>query len=117
MSARSWPAVLAPAMGRRGAARPCWRAAPAAGPAPPRRRAAATAPLATSMTTADGATWAILAMGGAAADENQFWELFTRPAGNGQWELVTPPGVADNGGLVASGGGGRSPSRSGRARA
>jgi len=44
-------------------------------------------------------------MGGAAADENQFWELFTRQAGSAQWQLVTPPGVADNGGLVATGAG------------
>jgi hypothetical protein len=72
--------------------------------------AAASAPLATSMATSSsaasgGAAWAILPMGGAAADENQFWELFTRQAGNDQWQLVTPPGVADNGGLVATGAG------------
>ena len=65
---------------------------------------AGTASLATSMTTATGATWAIVAMGGSAAAENQFWELFARPAAGGQWQLVTPPGVADNGGLVAAGG-------------
>ena len=71
---------------------------PAAGTA----ATAVTAPLATSMTTADGATWAILAMGGSAADENLFWELFTRRQGSTRWTLVTPPGVADNGGLVAA---------------
>ena len=70
--------------------------------APP---AAATAPLATSMTEAGGEAWAIVAMGGPAAAENAFWELFTRPAGSTRWELDTPPGVADNGGLVASGSG------------
>jgi hypothetical protein len=69
----------------------------------------ASAPLATSMVASStaaasgGAAWAILPMGGAAADENQFWELFTRQAGH--WQLVTPPGVADNGGLVATGAG------------
>jgi hypothetical protein len=63
---------------------------------------AATAPLATSMTEAGGRTWAIVAMGGSAATENRFWELFTRPATGGKWELVTPPGVADNGGLAAA---------------
>jgi hypothetical protein len=75
-------------------------AAPAAAPSssPP----AATAPLATSLTGADGRAWAIVVMGGAAADENNFWQLFTRPAGSTQWALVTPPGVADNGGLVAA---------------
>ena len=71
----------------------------AAAPAP-----AGTASLATSMTTANGATWAIVAMGGSAAGANQFWELFTRAAASDHWELVTPPGVASNGGLVAAGG-------------
>jgi hypothetical protein len=68
--------------------------------------AAATAPLASAMTVAGGATWAIVGMGAAAADQNNFWELFTRPAGSTRWALATPPGVADNGGLVASGSGG-----------
>jgi hypothetical protein len=71
--------------------------------APP---AAAAAPLATSMTVTGVGTWAIVVMGGSSADENNFWELFTRPAGGTQWELATPPGVADNGGLIASGGDG-----------
>jgi hypothetical protein len=74
-------------------------AAPAAAPSSP---PAATAPLATSLTGADGRAWAIVVMGGSAADENNFWELFTRAAGSAQWTLVTPPGVADNGGLVAA---------------
>lgn len=74
---------------------------PAVAASPP---AAGTAPLATSTTTATGATWAIVAMGGSAANENLFWELFARPAASDRWELVTPPGVADNGGLVAAGG-------------
>jgi hypothetical protein len=72
--------------------------APAPAPAPP----AATAPLATSLAQAGGRAWAIVAMGGSAADDNSFWEVFTRPAGSSQWALVTPPGVADNGGLVAA---------------
>ena len=47
-------------------------------------------------------------MGGSAADHNNFWQLFVRPAGTGSWRLVTPPGVATNGGLVvASPGAGR----------
>jgi hypothetical protein len=33
---------------------------------------------------------------------NTFWELFYRPAGGSSWTLVTPRGVADNGGLVMS---------------
>ncbi|HUN31047.1 MAG TPA: hypothetical protein VMU95_03435 [Trebonia sp.] len=76
----------------------------ASGPVEPTAPAAAvTAPLATSMTTAQGQAWAIVAMGGPAADEDLFWELLTRLPGSSQWKLVTPPGVADNGGLVAAG--------------
>jgi hypothetical protein len=63
---------------------------------------AATVPLATSVTTA-GATWAVVVMGGSAASENNFWQLFVRSSG--RWALVTPPGVADNGGLVVAGAG------------
>jgi hypothetical protein len=64
-----------------------------------------TAPLSTSLVTAQG-TWAIAVMGGSAATYNNFWQLFVRPAGVGRWSLVTPQGVADNGGLVAAGGSG-----------
>jgi hypothetical protein len=60
-----------------------------------------TAPLSTSLVTAQG-TWAIAVMGGPAASENNFWQVFVRPAGASRWALVTPPGVADNGGLVAA---------------
>ena len=59
-----------------------------------------TAPLSTSLVTPQG-TWAVTVMGGPAADENNFWQLFVRPAGATRWSLVTPAGVADNGGLVA----------------
>ena len=64
----------------------------------------ATVPVAlgTSLATAQG-TWAIAVMGGSAADQDNFWELFVRPAPGGSWRLVTPPAVADNGGLVAAG--------------
>jgi hypothetical protein len=65
---------------------------------------AVTVPLSTSLVTAQG-TWAIAVMGGSAASDNNFWQLFVRPAGASRWSLVTPPGVADNGGLVAAGGG------------
>jgi len=63
---------------------------------------AVTVPLSTSLVTAQG-TWAIAVMGGSAASENNFWQLFVRPTGAGQWSEVTPPGVADNGGLIAAG--------------
>jgi hypothetical protein len=45
-------------------------------------------------------------MGGSAAQDNAFWQLFIRPAGSTRWKLVTPPGTADNGGLVMADGGG-----------
>jgi len=64
--------------------------------------AAVTVPLSTSLVTAQG-TWAIAVMGGSAASHNDFWQLFVRPAGASRWSLVTPQGVADNGGLVATG--------------
>ena len=95
---RAWAAAAAVAAGG-GLLAGCASAqAPAPAPAPP----AATAPLATSLAQAGGQSWAIVAMGGSAADDNSFWEVFTRPAGSSQWALVTPPGVADNGGLVAA---------------
>ena len=47
-------------------------------------------------------------MGGPAASHNNFWQLFVRPAGSTEWKLVTPPGVADNGGLVTADTGGQS---------
>ena len=64
----------------------------------PARDASAPAlisPLVTSLTEAGGMTWAIMTTGG-------FWELLARPAASTRWTLVTPPGVADNGGLVAA---------------
>ena len=67
-----------------------------AGPPPP------TAPLSTSLITAQGA-WAVAVVGGPDAG-NEFWQLFFRPATSGRWSLVTPQGVADNGGMVAAGG-------------
>jgi hypothetical protein len=66
-----------------------------------------TARLVTSLTTAAG-TWAVAVMGGSAASHNNSWQLFERPSGSSRWKLVTPPGVADNGGLVLAGAGGPS---------
>ncbi len=63
-----------------------------ASPAPPPS-------LATSLVTPTG-TWAVVVMGGSAASHNNFWQLFTRPYRDSPWQLVTPPGVASNGGLV-----------------
>lgn len=81
--------------------------------APATRGPAAEAPpggspfLATSLTTAAG-TWAVAVMGGSVASHNNFWQLFVRPPGASRWQLVTPPGVADNGGLVLAPAAGRS---------
>lgn len=61
----------------------------------------ANEPLATSLVTAQGA-WTVLDMGGPASAEENFWQVFVQHAGT--WSLVTPPGVADNGGLIAAGG-------------
>jgi hypothetical protein len=69
------------------------------------RPPAVTASLSTSLTTAQG-TWAIAVMGGSAASHDNFWQLFVRRANTGRWSMVTPEGVADNGGLVAAGGNG-----------
>jgi hypothetical protein len=65
------------------------------------------ASLDTSVASAAG-TWATVVMGGSAAQENNFWQLFISPAGTSQWKLITPPGTADNGGLVLAVGGGQS---------
>ncbi len=75
-------------------------------PAPSAPSAATPAPLslATSAATATG-TWAVTVMGGNASQHNNFWQLFVRPAGSTRWKLVTPPGTADNGGLVLAAGG------------
>lgn len=68
--------------------------------APP--AADAPVPLATSLVTAQ-ASWAIAEMGGPESQEENFWQLFARKTGSTTWQLVTPPAVADNGGLVAAG--------------
>jgi hypothetical protein len=83
----------------------CASAAPAT-PGPAAEAPPGGAPfLATSLVTAAG-TWAVAVMGGPVAEENNFWQLFARPAGSSTWKLVTPPGTPDNGGLVLAGAGG-----------
>ena len=80
------------------------------GSAAPRRAGTATRPappapsLNSSLVTPAG-TWAVAVMGGSAAQHNNFWQLFMRPARTTRWKLVTPPGTADNGGLVLAGSG------------
>ncbi len=62
----------------------------------------ATPPLTTSFAAAGGASWTVVEMGGSAADENNFWQVFLRPTATEGWREVTPRGVADNGGLVVA---------------
>jgi hypothetical protein len=86
-------------------------AAGCSGAAPAASGPAAEAPpggapfLATSLVTSAG-TWAVVVMGGSVASLDNFWQLFARPAGSSRWQLVTPPGTADNGGLVLADAGG-----------
>ena len=58
--------------------------------------------LSTSFSAGNGTSVAILEMGGSSAQHNNFWQLFARPAATANWKLVTPLGVADNGGLVVA---------------
>ncbi len=54
-------------------------------------------------TYASGAgSEAVVPMGRLGDRLNTFWQLFVRAPGTSQWALVTPTGVADNGGLVVS---------------
>ncbi len=62
----------------------------------------AVLPMPTSGASTDGTSWAAVLMGGSAAQHNNFWELFARPAGGSTWKLVTPLGVASNGGIAAA---------------
>jgi hypothetical protein len=101
MNRRHWPAPLILAVSILVAG--CGSGAPT-----PSTPAFGTPPsLATAAGTTAG-TWAVAVMGGAAAQHNNFWQLFARPADSATWRLVTPPGVASNGGLVIAPAGGRS---------
>jgi hypothetical protein len=56
----------------------------------------------TSLSAGHGAAWAVLEVGGSRAQHSNFWQLLVRPSASAAWRLATPPGVADNGGLVAA---------------
>jgi hypothetical protein len=71
-------------------------------------RSAAALPLATSLVDTGGTSWAVAQLGGSSAQEDNFWQIFVRPAGAARWRLATPGGVADNGGLVVASTGARS---------
>ena len=53
-----------------------------------------------------GGNWAVLVMGGSAAEHNNFWQVFVRPARAPAWKLATPPGAASNGGIAVAAEGG-----------
>ena len=57
-------------------------------------------PPAPSGSTTPALATTVLAMGNLDDPSNTFYELFDRPAGSSTWTLSTPPGVADNGGIV-----------------
>ena len=62
--------------------------------------APAAQPLSLTMSLATpAATWAVVRTGGREAG-GKFWQLLVRPQASSTWRLVTPPGVADDGGLA-----------------
>ena len=64
-------------------------------------QAAVDAPLVSAVSTSTD-SWVTLPMGDISDPNNTFWELFHTAPGSSHWSLVTPPGVADNGGLIES---------------
>jgi hypothetical protein len=106
MNRRRHPGVIALAVAAALLAAGCGASTPAARPPAAPAAPSGLPSLQTSMVTAAG-TWAVAEMG-YAAGHNNFWQLFSLPAGGTRWKLVTPPGVADNGGLVLADTGGRS---------
>lgn len=92
--------LVAGAISVAGALAACGTAAPAPS-AQETQRPVTSAPLATSLSTAQD-SWAIVPV----AANPAFWQVFVRSATSQSWRLVTPPGVADNGGLIAAGTGG-----------
>lgn len=67
--------------------------------------AAMPVPLTSSTQTATG-SWTILPMGDPADPDNTFWQVLRTSPGSARWSVVTPTGVADNGGIVAGVSGG-----------
>ena len=65
------------------------------------RRAVPRAPLESGISSSSSGRsgsscpWAVLS-----DESNTFWQLLHAPPGSSRWSVVTPPGVADNGGLV-----------------
>jgi hypothetical protein len=72
------------------------RPVPANSPPPP------LGPVMQGSQSGTDAVWATVNMGKPTGGFNFFWQLFELPSGKSNWRLVTPPGVASNGGLVVS---------------
>ena len=70
-------------------------------PGAPSPNPAVAVPLAGAVTTASG-TWATVVMGKNDGEFNLFWQLFHLDSVTGRLTLATPPGVADNGGLMVA---------------
>ena len=63
--------------------------------------AATPAPLPSAVATAAG-SWVVLPMGELSDQTNTFWQVLHAAPGSPRWTVVTPQGVADNGGLVVA---------------
>lgn len=101
MSRRLRPAALAATLGTALLATACGQAASNQAPAAQAPQRPAPLSLATSATTTSR-TWAVLVLGDSPDRADNFWQLLARPAAGGTWRLVTPPGVASNGGLAVA---------------
>ena len=53
-------------------------------------------------TQTAGGSWAVLPMGQLSDPSNTFWQVLRAEPGSALWSVVTPQGVADNGGLVVA---------------
>ena len=63
------------------------------------------APLTSAVSTSSD-SWLMLPMGELSDPNNTFWQLLHAAPGSSQWSVVTPEGVADNGGLLVGTSGG-----------
>lgn len=70
-------------------------------PGAPHANPAVAVPLSGAVTTTTG-TWATVVMGKNDGSFDLFWQLFRLDPSTGRLALVTPPGVADNGGLMVA---------------
>jgi hypothetical protein len=67
--------------------------------------AATTAPLPSAVATLT-ASWVVIPMGNLSDQTNTFWQVLHAASNSSRWTVVTPKGVADNGGLVVGASGG-----------